>query len=478
MHTPLHSLIFGLILFLGLAILCLIFPSHGIQISENITVSFPRLSSFFEETSSGREKAIKAIEGFNKIDTSFAIIKPGNDVKEKRDSALSLVTKLQYKNASVMRNFFDALSGLDTSGRTIRVMHYGDSQIEGDRITDFIRLKLQSQFGGGGPGFISLLPLTSSIINKVSNGRGWDRYSVFTARDKRVSHNNYGIMASFSRYCGYRKITDTSVVFTSSVGIITTPNGGKEAMDYSRIRLYYGGSQKKTWCEFYDGPALNTADSLEAGGFFKVKEYIPTAGSYTHTFKFRGKDSPDFYGLSLESENGVIVDNIPCRGSSGTFFHQVNVSQLKNFYDHLNVKLLILQFGGNSVPAIKDATMATNFADYIRYQISIIKKVAPGATILFIGPSDMSVKEGTDYVTYPFLEEMRDALKKTVIGNGCVFFDLYDCMGGRNSMPVWVSQKLAASDYIHFSPQGARKMAAMLYSAIIEDYNNYLKGKK
>jgi lysophospholipase L1-like esterase len=40
-----------------------------------------------------------------------------------------------------------------------------------------------------------------------------------------------------------------------------------------------------------------------------------------------------------------------------------------------------------------------------------------------------------------------------------------------------VEQKLAASDYIHFSPQGARKMATLLYASLIKEYNIYLKNK-
>jgi len=249
-------------------------------------------------------------------------------------------------------------------------------------------------------------------------------------------------------------------------------------MMYSKVKLFYGGAQRKTWCRFYDGPALINADSLEAGGFFRVNEFNVTPGSDNHVFKFAGKDSPDFYAISLEGNDGVLVDNIGLRGSSGTFFHLINREQLKQFYDYLNVKLIILQFGGNTLPAITDTVMARNFADYMRYQISIIRKVAPAASILFVGPSDMSVKNGTDYITYPMLEPMRDALRKTVLDNGCAFFDMYDCMGGRNSMPVWVDQKLAAPDYTHFSPQGARKIAALLYAALIEDYNKYLKEKK
>ena len=90
----------------------------------------------------------------------------------------------------------------------------------------------------------------------------------------------------------------------------------------------------------------------------------------------------------------------------------------------------------------------------------------------------MSIKNGTEYETYPFLETTRDEIKKVVLESGCAFFDMYDCMGGKNSMATWVDQKLAATDYIHFSPQGARKIATLLYSALINDYNSYLKRKK
>jgi hypothetical protein len=44
-------------------------------------------------------------------------------------------------------------------------------------------------------------------------------------------------------------------------------------------------------------------------------------------------------------------------------------------------------------------------------------------------------------------------------------------------MPGWVEQKLAATDYTHFSPQGARKMATLLYTALINEYNAYLRNK-
>jgi lysophospholipase L1-like esterase len=375
----------------------------------------------------------------------------------------------------VLYNFFDALNKLRSDPRSVRVLHYGDSQIEGDRITDYLRMKLQGQFGGQGPGLLSLMPIAPSVTNRVEAGTGFDRYNVFTMKDKRVMHNNYGVLAGFTRFLPYRKISDSTEVASSEVKISTTKFGGANSTKYKKVRLFYGGAQARTWCEFYDGPALSGADSLEAGGILRVRDYQVGLGSLSHRFKFIGKDSPDLYAVSLESEQGIYVDNIALRGSSGTFYHQINFPQMKQFYDLLNVKLIILQFGGNALPSIKDPTMAVNYAGYLRGQIAILKKLAPGASIIFIGPADMSVKEGTAYVTHPQLENTRDAIRKVVLESGCAFFDMYDCMGGKNSMASWVDQKLAATDYIHFSPQGARKIATLFYSALISEYNSYLK---
>jgi lysophospholipase L1-like esterase len=481
MHKPFHSLLFAVLFFLSLGLISNLFPEQGVHIAGNFTLNFPSLNTLFG-TKPVKKDISKILEAVNNADTVVVendTIDTASVATTPKDTVVKkLITSLQYTNKNVLNSFFESLVGLKTNPKSIRVLHYGDSQIEGDRITDYLRLKLQGQFGGQGPGLISFMPISPSVTNRITWSAGWDRYNVFTSKDKRVSHSNYGVLAGFARYCNYKKITDTTSVINSEIKITTTKLGGANNTNYKKIKLFYGGSQTKTWCEFYDGPALSGADSLEAGGSFRIKEYNVGLGSLTHQFKFSGKDSPDFYAFSLESDNGVMVDNIALRGSSGTFYHQVSFAQMKQFYDYLNVKLIILQFGGNALPSIKDATMAVNYAGYLKGQISIIKKMAPNASFIFIGPADMSVKSGTDYVTHPHLEATRDAIKKVAMESGCAFFDMYDCMGGSNSMASWVDQKLAATDYIHFSPQGARKIATLFYSALISEYNAYLKTKK
>ncbi|MBK6523706.1 MAG: hypothetical protein IPG08_16125 [Sphingobacteriaceae bacterium] len=473
MQHPLKTLAALGSLFVILGLMAFVYPKNGISLGGVVVLKFPELSELLHKKQAKKDisKILELADKINANDSISAI----DSLQTKDTTAIKLINTIQFRNKASMDAFFEALSTMKSDPKSIRVLHYGDSQIECDRITDYLRMKLQSQFGGNGPGFVSLMPISQSVTNKVVNGYGWDRYQTFTSKDKRVKHNNFGFTGGFTRFMGYKTVSDTSVAVSTNVTISTTKLAGTNNLGYKKIKLFYGGAQAKTWCEFYDGPALSSADSLLEGGNFRIKEYNVSTSS--HEFKFKGKDSPDFYGVSLESGTGVYIDNISQRGSSGTFFQHINFGQLKSFYDHLNVKLIILQYGGNALPSLKNKENVTNFANYFNGQIAIIKRAAPNASILFIGPADMGVKDGTSYVTHPMLEETRNALREVAFKNGCAFFDMYDCMGGSNSMSSWVDEKLAATDYIHFSPQGARKIATLLYSSLITNYNNYVKTK-
>jgi lysophospholipase L1-like esterase len=483
-HKPFYTLIFLVATSLVLGSISFIFPKEGIHIGNSISLKYPDVSSFFSETKPQKTDISNIIaladaeEKEGDVTKLDSLVEGTNTLK---DSLVKLNTSIQYKNnnKTALLSFFNSLSNIVSEPKSVRILHYGDSQIEGDRISDYLRLKLQGQFGGEGPGLISFMPVAPSVINKLSWSSGWDRFPVFAGKDKRVKHNNFGALAHITRFYGYAPITDTTQYKSAWVKIVTSKNGGPKAAAYNKVKLYYGGAQAKTHVELYENGTLNNSDSLAAGGNFNIKEFNLNQGALLQEFKFKGKDSPDFYGVSLEGGKGVMVDNMGLRGSSGTFFNQINFGQLKQFYDHLNTKLIILQFGGNSLPYITTPEQAANFGNYLKAQILIIKRLAPQASILVIGPADMSVKVGTTYETHPQLENLRDAIKKSAFDTDCAFFDMYNCMGGKNSMLTWVEQGIGAKDYIHFSSGGARKIAVLLYSSLMNDYNTFLKsGRK
>ena len=63
-----------------------------------------------------------------------------------------------------------------------------------------------------------------------------------------------------------------------------------------------------------------------------------------------------------------------------------------------------------------------------------LKGLCQSVSILVIGPSDMSRKVAGEYVSYPNITKIRDAMQKAARENDCAFWDLYSVMGGENSM--------------------------------------------
>jgi lysophospholipase L1-like esterase len=382
--------------------------------------------------------------------------------------------QLHYSNPEALHTLFRAFKD-EVQYQPVHILHYGDSQIESDRISDYLRMKLQMKFGGKGQGLIGLKPLTQGISCKVFSGDEWQRHVTFLGKNKDVPHNCFGPAGILYRFTPYSLRPDSMPLTTARVSWQVNTLAGPTIKGYNRVRIFYGGGKTKTWLEFYENGILSHADSLLFGNCTLVKDIDVRDDATQHEIRFYSRYSPDFYGISLESTHGVYVDNIAQRGSSGTFFHLISPEQFRYYYKLMNVKAVLLQFGGNALPNLHNEEEVKNYASYIRGQLALLRKITPDATVIFIGPADMGIKDKDAFVTHPLLELLRDELKKVVLSSGMVYFDLYACMGGKNSMSVWVKEKLAADDYIHFSPQGARKIAVMLYSALITEYQKWNK---
>ena len=189
--------------------------------------------------------------------------------------------------------------------------------------------------------------------------------------------------------------------------------------------------------------------------------------------QFKCQESPEIYGLALDNTTGVAVDNVPLRGCAGLIFTSIDQQLLRDMYKELNVKLFILQFGGNVVPYIAD-----NYRNYEKWffsQIVRLRALCPGASVLVIGVADMSIKDRDKFVSYPNLENVKNAVKNAAFRAGAAYWDMNKAMGGENSMSAWVNANppLASKDYVHFNPRGSKIIAQMFYNAFIYDYHRF-----
>ena len=328
--------------------------------------------------------------------------------------------------------FYQALDSAHTM--PVRVVHYGDSQIEEDRITNILRERWQKRYGGGGVGLIPLhqtIP-TRSISQRLSiNGitqkaqGGPKRYIIYGPRSMRLSDNDY-----FSRV---RLLTDSAY-----------------AMKNFELRIKSGDSiatikNDELAIQNYHLPDSTTSCELHLQGCGKV------------------------YGVSLETPTGVIVDNIPMRGCSGNIFTRIDSTALRNFFCETNTRLIILQFGGNMIPQTDNPSTINGYVKTLRQQVRYMRACAPHASILFIGPSDMSTRINGEMKTYPMVPYLDRMLRKMAHEEQIAYWSMYNAMGGENSMVKWVEIGLAGSDYVHFTRSGANKIGKIL-GAWLDDY--------
>jgi lysophospholipase L1-like esterase len=192
-------------------------------------------------------------------------------------------------------------------------------------------------------------------------------------------------------------------------------------------------------------------------------------------FSLQLSGSGEIYGIAADGISGVAVDNIPFRGSSGTFFSALDSTVMVSMLQHLNARLILLEFGGNIVPYTRTEKSIASYSKTMSDQIAYLRKICPEAKILLIGPSDMSTRVNGRLTTYPHLPHLIEAMKEAALQNGAAFWNMYEVMGGHDSMIEWVrhSPSLAGSDYIHFTNKGAERIAALFCETLMVYYDYY-----
>lgn len=461
--------------FLGLLTM-LYFPKDGVKINDELTLRFASLDDFANEDEGGIKNVEEFLDQYEVSIDSTAIL---DSIQRAKIAFRKEMLRIQWpdNDKSDLKNLYYSLQQVKSGKKKkVRVMHYGDSQIEGDRITSYIRQKFQSEYGGEGPGLIPIVEGIPSAVIKQSNSEDWYRFTLFGRRDTNVLNYRYAPLGSMGMFT-YPKVdsinTDT-VLLKPWIEFSQSGMAKKRARNYSELTLYYGFCTSETIINTFIEDSLRRFDELKiSDGFQSLKWSFPSTPKKLR-LEMEGMESPEFYAFSFESKKGVIVDNIAMRGSSGTLFKKMDRQQLASFLTNQNVELFILQYGGNTVPYIKNEKQAITYGGWIKSQIEYLKRLKPNATFIVIGPSDMSTKVAGKFMTFPYLENVRDALKKAAFESGAGFWDLYEVMGGRNSMLSWVESDppLAGSDYVHFNHRGTQRVSELFIKALWNDFSD------
>lgn len=160
-------------------------------------------------------------------------------------------------------------------------------------------------------------------------------------------------------------------------------------------------------------------------------------------------------------------------GSSGKTIEFFAASEhMANSVASLKPHLIIITLGTNDAFArlSYEGAMAR-----LKKLAAILQSASPQSAILFTLPADCFFKGKN---TNPYIGIIRRALIDFCNRNRCAFWDLYQIMGGTQSMESWMIKGLSSADGVHFTEAGYVYHGSLLVGALKKGYLQYLQQAK
>ncbi len=376
--------------------------------------------------------------------------------KEKFNEAISTPPSYIFGDLSQLSFFFDALKSVKTKG--IRIAHYGDSAIEGDLITAEFRESLQSKYGGNSVGHLGIvsqdITFRTTTKHSFSPANTWEVASLYGSNPKNLPVGLSGeiVIPKGNAWVKY-EITRSQ----------------RSLKEFNSIRIFYANAKASAIKIYFNESSAPKVVNLIAGPDLKELFVKCDAPSKSVKIEFPLADQAYIYGVSLENPVGLYVDNFPLRGNSGVDILKILPKTLKDYAKFIDYKLIVLEFGLNLAGK-------TDYSWYEREMgrvISHLKAAYPKASILMISVHDKAVKQGSNFVTDPSVLRLLETQKNIAVKNSVALFNLFEAMGGNNSMGKWVTANppLASKDYVHFNIYGARRVADMIAQSLLDEFN-------
>lgn len=354
--------------------------------------------------------------------------------------------------AAGLQHFLDALAQLKQGKRKkVRIAYFGDSMIEGDLLTEDLRDSLQRTFGGSGVGFVPITSVVAGFRTTITHtfSKDWKDYSYKQQppADIKLGISGHTFVPSGNSYVRY------------------TPVHKKRLDKFERVTLFYG-------------PAGNANITINDKAYTLKEQNLVNRFVWSQdpaqnnvTIKWAGGSTTPFYGVSFEGDSGVYVDNFSFRGISGIELGKLSKTLVQEMQNEHPYDLVILQYGANILfkPKLTDYSW---YAKPMKKVIDSLRKDMPGTSFLVISTADKSYKNGGDWVTAPGVMALLKDQHELAKQHGTAYWNLYAAMGGEGTMAKWVDGDpvLAQKDHTHFNRQGAAKVAALLYKAMMDEF--------
>lgn len=399
-------------------------------------------------------------------DTSFVVV---------NEDTLYIKDFESYDGTIHLANFFKKLKELrDGKRKRVRIAYYGDSTTEGDLIVGELRAMLQSLFGGRGVGYVSVAPYGTALRRTLRHrhSENWSMVNYF--RKVKDQPFQFGISGDYSTAVGPSMDRSHWLSFRPAWGNYPSMNY------FEQVHLFYGQAMDSSFAAatlHYNLNKQPDSNSVLLTSSSAVNRLTLTdSGASQVDLSFDFPNPFPIFGLSFESEKGIIVDNFAKRNDSGSHLSRIPSNIMREFYDFLGCDLVILHFGAN---VLHKATDYSYYEPVLTAGVRHFQRNMQNVPVLIVGSTDRVAKiEGKEQTT-PAVYGLIQAQKKVAVKTRNPFFDLFKKMGGKGTMIKWSKKDppLVAPDYVHFNHRGGQLIAEGLFDYLMDAYEEQIGDK-
>ena len=369
------------------------------------------------------------------------------DFKENWPKGVEPIVDFSQGKRGGMDHFYEQLAHVKALDRPVRIAYFGDS--------------FQNHFGGAGVGWVDCgTPMNAFRRTVNQRYSGITEYSVVK---KPFDNNRQGIA---QRY------------YIPSEGGRVTTLGSKlqpHVATWQHAQLFLHTPQSVSVSVAMDKAAPRqfvTEASNEV-------QMIEAKGNMSQvTYQFSGvSPRTTLFGMALESDRGVVLDNFSMRASSGKQLARIPLTTLAHFARLRPYDLIIIHYGlneavkGNTVPILKV------YMEGMKKAVKNIHAAFPDASILVMSVPDRNQRSADGITTLKEVKNLVNLQEQMAADCHVSFYNFYQAMGGNGSMKKLVDRNMANKDYTHLSFGGGKLVAEKVFPSFIAGLKNYKRRK-
>jgi len=360
--------------------------------------------------------------------------------------------------------FFDKLDELYLTGHgQVSIMHFGGSHIQAGVWSYEIRKLFESLSPNleGSPGLVfpfSIAKTNHPYYYKSSFNGEWE---ISKVTDK-VPEDTIGLIGMSARTKD--SLADIQVMFY--------PRANITKRRFDKVTVFHNINDTSYLVKLAQEELVDTViiNPEVRGTEFYLSEPVDT-----FNLEVVRIDSSDgefrFYGALLEnSKSSVKYSGVGINGAAT--YSYLKAELFDTHLKALNPDLVIFSIGVNDA-AGKSFSRLAYINNYKKLADKILA-VNPDCAIIFTTNNDFYYYRGG---ANPHYDEVYAAMRTLAKEYDASIWNMFKVMGGYKSINYWRNDDIAKRDRIHFTRQGYKIVAGLLFDAIIDDYEKHLTGQ-